>query len=68
LQISRLQYRQGAPDLLNLLQAQQTLFGARDALAQARLACLQATVHLFEALGGGWQEPKRDRTQFVAEK
>ncbi|MGH8296663.1 MAG: efflux transporter outer membrane subunit [Steroidobacteraceae bacterium] len=64
-QISELQYRQGVADLLNVLQAQQTLFGARDALAQARLARLEATVHLYSALGGGWQEPARDRTQFI---
>src|SRR6185312_14930033 len=67
-QISQLQYRQGAADLLNVLQAQQTLFGARDALAQARLARLQATVHLYTALGGGWREPARERTQFLADK
>lgn len=67
-QISQLQYRQGVADLINVLQAQQTLFGARDALAQARLARLQATVHLYVALGGGWQEPAHDRTQFLAEK
>lgn len=66
--ISQLQYRQGVADLLNVLQAQQTLFGARDALAQARLARLQATVHLYTALGGGWQEPMSERTQFVARK
>jgi outer membrane protein, multidrug efflux system len=65
-QISKLQYRQGVADLLNVLQAQQTLFGARDALAQARLARLQALVHLYEALGGGWQEPLPERTQFIA--
>jgi outer membrane protein, multidrug efflux system len=63
-QISELQYRQGVADLLNVLQAQETLFGARDALAQARLARLQALVHLYEALGGGWQEPQSARTQF----
>jgi multidrug efflux system outer membrane protein len=67
-QISELQYRQGVADLINVLQAQQTLFGARDALAQARLARLQATVHLYAALGGGWQEPARERTQFVDAK
>jgi outer membrane protein, multidrug efflux system len=66
--ISQLQYRQGVADLLNVLQAQQTLFGARDELAQAKLARLQALVHLYEALGGGWQESPRDRTQFLAAK
>lgn len=66
-QISQLQYRQGVADLLNVLQAQQTLFGARDALTQARLARLQATVHLYAALGGGWQESTQERTQFLAD-
>jgi multidrug efflux system outer membrane protein len=63
--ISRLQYREGVADLTNVLQTQQTLFGARDALVQARLARLQAAVHLYAALGGGWQEPPRDRTQAI---
>ena len=63
--ISQLQYRQGVADLLNVLQAQQTLFQARDELAQARLARLQALVHLYVALGGGWQEPPRVRTQSI---
>lgn len=64
--ISQLQYNEGAADLLNVLQAQQTLFGARDELAQVRLFRMQAVVHLYEALGGGWTEPPRDRTQFIA--
>jgi NodT family efflux transporter outer membrane factor (OMF) lipoprotein len=61
--ISQLQYRQGAADLLNVLQAQQQLFGAQDQLVQITLANRQAAVHLYEALGGGWQEPAEDRTQ-----
>jgi multidrug efflux system outer membrane protein len=61
--IAQLQYRQGAADLLRVLQAQQTLFAARDQLAQTRLARLQAIVHLYEALGGGWVERAEDRTQ-----
>ena len=68
-EISQLQYRQGAinADLLTVLQAQQTLFQAQDALVQVMLANRTAAVHLFEALGGGWQEAPEDRTQ-VAEK
>lgn len=65
-QIGSLQYRQGAADLLTILQTQQTLFQAEDQLAQSTLANRQAIVHLFEALGGGWQEAPTDRTQ-VAE-
>ncbi|OJT96702.1 MAG: hypothetical protein BGN82_00815 [Alphaproteobacteria bacterium 65-7] len=62
-EISELQYRQGAADLLSVLQAQQTLFSAEDQVAQTVLANRQAIVHLFEALGGGWQEMPDDRTQ-----
>jgi NodT family efflux transporter outer membrane factor (OMF) lipoprotein len=62
-QISQLQYRQGAADLLTVLQAQQTLFSAEDQLVQVMLANRQAAVRLFVALGGGWQEASEDRTQ-----
>jgi outer membrane protein, multidrug efflux system len=62
--IAELQYKEGTTDLLAVLQAQQTLFTARDQLVQTHLALLQASVHLFEALGGGWTEPPKDRTQF----
>jgi len=64
-EISQLQYRQGAAELLNVLQAQQQLFSAQDQLVQITLANRQAAIHLFEALGGGWQEPPQDRTQVV---
>ena len=61
--IAQLQYKEGATDLLAVLQAQQTLFAARDQLLQMQLARMQAVVHLFEALGGGWTERPKDRTQ-----
>ena len=61
--IARLQYEHGATDLLTVLQAQQTLFSAEDQLAQATQARLQASVHLYEALGGGWSESPGDRSQ-----
>jgi NodT family efflux transporter outer membrane factor (OMF) lipoprotein len=64
--ISKLQYRQGVTELLTVLQAQQTLFAAEDQLAQTKLARMQAVIHLFEALGGGWIEPSEERTQFTA--
>jgi NodT family efflux transporter outer membrane factor (OMF) lipoprotein len=63
-QISELQYRQGATDLLNVLQAQQTLFLAQDQLVQTVLANRQAAIHLYESLGGGWTENPEDRSQF----
>lgn len=66
-QITQLQYRQGTTDLLNVLQAQQQLFGAEDQLAQTIQASRQASVHLYEALGGGWVENPDDRTQMLQE-
>ena len=64
--ISQLQYQQGVTELLTVLQAQQTLFAAEDQLAQTKLARMQAMIHLFEALGGGWIEPAEARTQLAA--
>jgi outer membrane protein TolC len=64
--IAQLQYRYGTADLLTVLQAQQTLFSAEDQLAQTMLAPMQAVVHLFEALGGGWVEHADEGTQFTS--
>ena len=64
-EISQLQYRQGAADLLTVLQAQQTLFSAQDQLVQTVLANRLSAIHLYESLGGGWVERPEDRTQLV---
>jgi multidrug efflux system outer membrane protein len=64
--IAKLQYRQGSTELLTVLQAQQTLFSAEDQLAQSTLARMQAVVHLFQALGGGWVEHPDERTQITS--
>jgi multidrug efflux system outer membrane protein len=57
-EISETRLREGAVDLVTVLNTQQTLFLAQDALAQARLARLQAVVSLFQGLGGGWPLPR----------
>jgi len=49
-------YRHGLTAYLDVLEAQQTLFSARDALAQAEAATAQDVVALYKALGGGWDE------------
>ena len=64
-EISQLQYRYGTADLLTVLQAQQTLFSARDQLAQVTFANRRAAVHLYQSLGGGWLENREDRTQIT---
>jgi outer membrane protein, multidrug efflux system len=61
--ISELQYREGIVDLTTLIQTQQTLFTAQDALEQERLAYAQAVIGLYESLGGGWSQDPRDNTQ-----
>jgi NodT family efflux transporter outer membrane factor (OMF) lipoprotein len=57
LRLAEVRYREGADDLLSVLDAQRTLFDAQDQLAQVRLDRLDAAVALFKALGGGWQTP-----------
>ena len=61
--ISELQYREGIVDITSVIQNQQTLFNAQNALVQARLAHSQAVIGLYEALGGGWKESPEDATQ-----
>lgn len=52
--VSEQRLREGTIDLVTVLQTEQTLFTAEDALSQAQLARLQAIVSLYQALGGGW--------------
>jgi NodT family efflux transporter outer membrane factor (OMF) lipoprotein len=55
--IAQLRYREGVADFLSVLDAQRTLYQARDQLGQIRLQRLQAIVGLYKALGGGWTDP-----------
>ncbi|MFL5071816.1 MAG: efflux transporter outer membrane subunit [Xanthobacteraceae bacterium] len=55
--LSETRLREGTIDLVTLLNTQATLFQAQDTLAIVRLARFQATVSLFQALGGGWPRP-----------
>ena len=52
--IARDQYRAGLTDFQNVLEAQRSLFGLQDQLAQSREAVTQDLVSLYKALGGGW--------------
>jgi NodT family efflux transporter outer membrane factor (OMF) lipoprotein len=53
--LARSQYRAGLTDFLTLLQSEQALLTARDALASAESDQALALVQLYLALGGGWQ-------------
>ena len=54
--LSDLRYQNGIASQLDLLDAQRSLFAARQAVVQTRLAQLQSQVTLYKALGGGWKE------------
>jgi NodT family efflux transporter outer membrane factor (OMF) lipoprotein len=59
-ELSEQQLRAGTADIVTVLNTQQTLFQAEDALWQAELARLLAIVSLYQALGGGW-EPRMEK-------
>ncbi len=52
---AKLRYQAGSGDFLILLEAQRTMYAARDHEMQYKLARLQTLVSLCKALGGGWQ-------------
>lgn len=54
---AKLRYQAGSGDYLTLLEAQRTLYAARDTFVQYKFARLQALVGLCKALGGGWNRP-----------
>jgi len=56
--LSRSRYDLGLSNYLEVLIADQQLFAAELALAQARFAQLDSVIQLYRALGGGWQQPE----------
>lgn len=58
--IAELQYREGTIDIVSLLTDQQALFAAQQSLVQTRLAKLDASISLYNALGGGWEQKADD--------
>jgi len=58
--ISELQYREGTIDIVQLLNNQQSLFSAQQALVQTKLSRLEANISLYSALGGGWDQKTDD--------
>jgi len=56
-EIALARYRIGYASYFDVIQADRDLFAAELALAQAYANDLGALVHLYSALGGGWQAP-----------
>jgi len=53
--LAYMRYRGGADTMVNALNSDQELFVAELSLARIRLDELLSLVHLYKALGGGWQ-------------
>ena len=60
--IAQARYREGIADFLSVLDAQRTLYSARDQLGQIKLQRLLAIVALYKAMGGGWTDPSPGTT------
>ncbi len=56
-EISKVRLREGTIDIVTVLNTEQTLFGAQDALAVVRFARFTALSSLAQAIGGGWTRP-----------
>ncbi len=54
--LADLRYQNGVASQLDQLDAQRSLFTARQAVVQTRLAQLQSQVTLYKVLGGGWKD------------
>ena len=57
LELAREQYRAGLADFLTVLDAERTLAGNEDQLAQSTTAVVTRLVSVYKALGGGWSAP-----------
>jgi NodT family efflux transporter outer membrane factor (OMF) lipoprotein len=53
--IAQVRYEEGVADFQTVLQAQNTLFAARNAFLDNKLQRLNAVLNFYQALGGGWE-------------
>lgn len=64
-ELAEIRYKAGAEDLMTVLDTQRALSDVQNDMGMLKLKRLQATVSLYKALGGGWQD---DRHQAAAPK
>lgn len=64
-QLAEERYKAGLTDLETLLDAQRALLSTQDTQVQVKLNRVEASVDLFKALGGGWQD---DGSSFISQK
>jgi NodT family efflux transporter outer membrane factor (OMF) lipoprotein len=61
--LSEIRYKVGAEDLMTVLDTQRALSDVQNDMGILKLKRLQATVSLYKALGGGWQDDKDQGNQ-----
>jgi multidrug efflux system outer membrane protein len=57
--IAEVRYQEGVTEFQTVLTSQNTLFSSRNQHLDSKLAQLNITVNLYQALGGGWQAEAR---------
>jgi len=60
LDLSMRLYTQGSSDFLTVLVAERSLYSTQSAMAQSKQAISTDLVSLYEALGGGWDDDRKD--------
>ncbi len=66
--LSEIRYKVGAEDLMTVLDTQRTLSDVQNDLGKLKLQRLQATVSLYKALGGGWQDDMASADKAAADR
>lgn len=59
--IAQARYAEGVADYQTVLQSQNTLFTTRNSMLDNKLLQLNAAVSLYQALGGGWENPNQQQ-------
>lgn len=57
-ELAEIRYKAGAEDLMTVLDTQRALSDVQNDMGILKLKRLQATVSLYKALGGGWQDDR----------
>jgi hypothetical protein len=59
--LARDRYEEGYATYLDVLEAQRSLYGAQDSLAQSDQQIIDDLIAIYKALGGGWQSDEQIR-------
>jgi multidrug efflux system outer membrane protein len=63
--LAKMRYEKGNDSYIDLLDAQRSLFSARESELTSHLSLLTSRIDLFEALGGGWTAADKEESTSV---